>query len=140
MDVTGLCGSCPCTGALTLSRWWMRSRKPRRLTLPPSSESLDLTIFVKCNALVSLPSSLQASKLFLIFFPAILFYFWILYVLIQEISCFNILKENIILKTCFIWCVNFGVLSWRTFIHFTSLFKKISFLLIIQLNSRLIDI
>ena len=40
MNVSGPFGSCLCTSALIPSRWWTRSRKPRRLTLPLSSESL----------------------------------------------------------------------------------------------------
>lgn len=126
MVATGPCGSYPCTDALTPPRCWTRSKKPRRLTQAPSSELLDSTTNVKCNASVSLLTSLlAASKLFLTFFRAISFYFWILYVFIQEISSLNILKKNIILKMCFIWRVNL-VFCHREFLtHCTSLFKNL---------------
>ncbi|XP_061994280.1 ribulose bisphosphate carboxylase small subunit, chloroplastic 1 isoform X2 [Rosa rugosa] len=61
-DVTGQCGSSPCSDAPTLPRLLLSSKRPRRLTPKPSSGSSDLTTFAKYSVLVSLPTSQQATK------------------------------------------------------------------------------
>jgi len=63
MDVTGQCGSCHCLEPLILLKCWRSLLKLKLLTQNHSSESLDLTMFVKCSALVSLHTHQQPTKL-----------------------------------------------------------------------------
>ena len=61
MDVTGQCGSFPCSDALTLLKCWRKSKNAKRSTLTLSSGSSDLTTTVRFSASVSSPANHQAS-------------------------------------------------------------------------------
>lgn len=62
MDVIGQCGSYLCLAPLMHLKCWRSLKKLKLHTLMHSSESLDSTMFVKCNALVSLLTHQKPTK------------------------------------------------------------------------------
>lgn len=64
MVATGPCGSCPCLGAQMQPRCWRSLMSWSNITQMAMLGSLASTMFAKCSASVSLPTSLLALKLF----------------------------------------------------------------------------